>query len=277
MTPTATKINIPFNRPFVDGRVWEYIKEVVDRGKLSGDGPMCRSVEEQLRNLFSIKHALLTSSCTHGLEMATMVLNLGPGDEVIIPSFTFVSTANAILRGRGKPVFCEINERTATIDVEDLERRITKKTRAVIVVHYAGVAAEMDEICALARRHNIVVIEDAAQGVNAKYKGKFLGTIGDIGCFRPGELPPADPDELDACFCIGASMSVAYGLTLTQQSATARQTVSVLSESTFLHSGLPALANIVRNEGDATVCQDGWRLSHSYGLWVVSFHEIISS
>ena len=183
MTPTATKINIPFNRPFVDGRVWEYIKEVVDRGKLSGDGPMCRSVEQQLRNLFSIKHALLTSSCTHGLEMATMVLNLGPGDEVIIPSFTFVSTANAILRGRGKPVFCEINERTATIDVEDLERRITKKTRAVIVVHYAGVAAEMDEICALARRHNIVVIEDAAQGVNAKYKGKFLGTIGDIGSY----------------------------------------------------------------------------------------------
>ena len=183
MTPTATKINIPFNRPFVDGRVWEYIKEVVDRGKLSGDGPMCRSVEQQLRNLFSIKHALLTSSCTHGLEMATMVLNLGPGDEVIIPSFTFVSTANAILRGRGKPVFCEINERTATIDVEDLERRITKKTRAVIVVHYAGVAAEMDEICALARHHNIVVIEDAAQGVNAKYKGKFLGTIGDIGSY----------------------------------------------------------------------------------------------
>jgi dTDP-4-amino-4,6-dideoxygalactose transaminase len=183
ITQTDRKVNIPFNRPFVDHGVWEYIKEVIDRGKLSGDGPMCRTVEQQLRDLFSIKHALLTSSCTHGLEMATMVLNLQPGDEIIIPSFTFVSTANAILRGRGKPVFCEINERTATIDVNDLEQRITKKTKAIIVVHYAGVSAEMDEIRAIARQHNIVVIEDAAQGVNAKYKGKFLGTIGDIGSY----------------------------------------------------------------------------------------------
>jgi dTDP-4-amino-4,6-dideoxygalactose transaminase len=176
-------IKIPFNKPFVDDGVWKYIKEVIDRGKLSGDGPMCRSVEEQLERLFSPGRALLTSSCTHALEMAMMVLDLRPGDEVILPSFTFVSTANAILRVRAKPVFCEIDERTATIDTDDLRRRITKRTKAVIVVHYAGVAAAMDEIGLIAREHDLAVIEDAAQGVNAKYKGRFLGTIGMIGSY----------------------------------------------------------------------------------------------
>jgi dTDP-4-amino-4,6-dideoxygalactose transaminase len=144
---------------------------------------MCKSVEEQLRELFLVGHALLTTSCTHALEMGMMVLDLRPEDEVITPSFTFVSSANAILRGGGKPVFCDINERTCTIDAGDLERRITKKTRAIIPVHYAGVSAEMDEVCAIARQHNLIVVEDAAQGVNAKYRGKFLGTIGDIGTY----------------------------------------------------------------------------------------------
>ncbi|HTK81773.1 MAG TPA: dTDP-4-amino-4,6-dideoxygalactose transaminase [Bacteroidota bacterium] len=183
ISQAAPKVNIPFNKPYVDEDVFPYIREVIDRGKLSGDGPMCKTVEEQLREFFGIKHALLTSSCTHALEMATMTLNLQDGDEVITPSFTFVSTANAILRSGGKPVFCEIDGSTATIDPNDLERRITKRTKAVIVVHYAGVSAEMDAISELARRHNFSVIEDAAQGVNAKYKGKFLGTIGDIGSY----------------------------------------------------------------------------------------------
>lgn len=179
----TVKAKIPFNKPFVDNGVLDYIKQVIDSGKLSGDGPMCKSVELQLRELFSVQHALLASSCTHGLEMATMVLDLQPGDEVITPSFTFVSTANAILRGGGKPVFCEINEQTCTVDVNDIERRITNKTKAIIPIHYAGVAAEMDDICAIAKAHNLSVIEDAAQGVNAKYRGKFLGTIGDIGTY----------------------------------------------------------------------------------------------
>ncbi|MBI1804471.1 MAG: dTDP-4-amino-4,6-dideoxygalactose transaminase [Ignavibacteriae bacterium] len=176
-------MSIPVNKPFVDDRVLDYIKTVLDSGKLSGDGPMGKAVEAQLCELFSITHVLLTTSCTHALEMAMMMLDLQPDDEVITPSFTFVSTANAILHGGGKPVFCEINDRTLTIDVKDFERRITSKTRAVVVVHYAGVSAEMDEVMAIARARNMVVVEDAAQGVNAKYKGKFLGTIGDCGAY----------------------------------------------------------------------------------------------
>jgi dTDP-4-amino-4,6-dideoxygalactose transaminase len=180
---TVQKIHIPFNKPFVDNRVLEYIKSVIESGKIGGDGPMCKSVEAQLRELFTPKHVLLTTSCTHALEMAMMMLDLKPGDEVITPSFTFVSTANAIIRGGGKPVFCEINERSATIDVKDFERRITKRTKAVIPVHYAGVSAEMDEVLEVASAHRLVVVEDAAQGVNAKYKGKFLGTIGDAAAY----------------------------------------------------------------------------------------------
>ena len=180
---TTQKANIPLHKPHVDDRVFEYIREVLDRGKISGDGPMCRSVEEMMQKTFSIRHVLLTTSCTHALEMGMMMLDLQPGDEVIMPSFTFVSTANAVLRAGGRPVFCEINDRTCTIDVNDLERRITKRTRAIIPVHYAGVSAEMDEILAIARRHKLSVVEDAAQGVNARYKGKSLGAIGDAGAF----------------------------------------------------------------------------------------------
>lgn len=182
-TETSTRIDIPFNKPYVDGRVLENIKKVIATGKISGDGPMCKAVEAQMRQLFSVKHALLTTSCTHALETAMLMLSLQPGDEVITPSFTFVSTANAIIRGGGKPVFCEINDRTQTMDVKDFERRITKRTKAVIPVHYAGVSAEMDEILAIARAHHLTVVEDAAQGVNAKYKGKFLGTIGDASAY----------------------------------------------------------------------------------------------
>jgi len=130
-----------------------------------------------------IKQALLTTSCTHALEMGMMVVDLKPGDEVITPSFTFVSTANAIIRGGGRPVFCEINDRTLTMDIQDFEKRITKKTRGVIPVHYAGVSAEMDEILEIAKRHNLFVLEDAAQGVNAQYRGKYLGTMGNAGAY----------------------------------------------------------------------------------------------
>jgi dTDP-4-amino-4,6-dideoxygalactose transaminase len=177
------KSQIQFSTPYVDYRVLDYIKEVLDSGKLSGDGPMCRKVEKQISSLFGLKHVLLTTSCSHALEMATMILDLQPGDEVITPSFTFVSTANAIIRGGGKPVFCEINDRTLTLDPKDVEKRITSKTKAIIAVHYAGVAAEMDEIMEIAGRHKLSVIEDAAQGVGAQYRGRFLGGIGDTGAY----------------------------------------------------------------------------------------------
>lgn len=182
MTNVVTNtLSIPFNKPYVDRRVLDYISEVLESGKMSGDGPMCRTVEQQLRQIFQVKHAFLTTSCTHALEMGMMMLDLKPGDQVITPSFTFVSTANAIIRGGGKPIFCEINDRTLTIDPQDFERRITKRTCGVIPVHYAGVSAEMDDICDIAKANNLFVLEDSAQGVNAKYKGKFLGTIGDAG------------------------------------------------------------------------------------------------
>jgi dTDP-4-amino-4,6-dideoxygalactose transaminase len=144
---------------------------------------MCKRVEEQLRETFGVRHALLTTSCTHALELSVLLLDLKPGDEVITPSFTFVSAANAILLGGGKPVFCEIQEETLTLDPEDVERRITPRTRAIMPMHYAGVGADMNRIMDLARRRGLKVIEDAAQGVNAKYRGAFLGTIGDAGAY----------------------------------------------------------------------------------------------
>jgi len=180
---TEDKINIPFNKPFVDKKAIEQIKKVFISNKLSGDGAICKGVELQIEKLFDIKHTLLTTSCTHALEIAMMMLKLKPGDEVITPSFTFVSVANAILRAGGLPVFCDIDKTTLTVDVKDFERKISKRTRAIVPVHYGGVAADMDEILKIANKHNIVVIEDAAQGVNARYKGKFLGTIGHMGAY----------------------------------------------------------------------------------------------
>jgi dTDP-4-amino-4,6-dideoxygalactose transaminase len=174
---------IPFNRPYTGKRSLEYMSNVVASGKMSGDGQVCKSVESLLESMFGTSRALLTSSCTHALEMSMMLLGLRPGDEVIVPSFTFVSTANAVLSGGGKPVFCEIDGRTQTMDPRDVERRLSPRTRAIIPVHYAGVAAEMDGIMELARAKKLTVVEDAAQGVNAAYKGKFLGTIGDIGTY----------------------------------------------------------------------------------------------
>jgi len=180
---TVQKIQIPLNKPYVNDSVLDYIKKVLDSGKLGGDGAMCKAVEQQICQLFSVRHVLLTTSCTHALEMAMMMLYLQPGDEVITPSFTFVSTANAIIRAGGKPIFCDIEDLTCTIDITDFERKITKKTRAVIPVHYAGISPDMDEINRIAAAHKIIVVEDAAQGVNAKYKGRYLGTIGDIGAY----------------------------------------------------------------------------------------------
>ena len=175
--------NIPFNRPFLGAGTMGALKKAVESGRLAGDGAIGKGVERKIEKLFSIRRALLTTSGTHALEMAMMLLDLRSGDEVILPSFTFVSTANAVLRAGGKPVFCEVTEETLTMDPEDLARRITGRTRAIIPVHYAGVAAEMDSILRLAKARHLKVIEDAAQGVNARYKGKFLGTIGDAGCY----------------------------------------------------------------------------------------------
>jgi dTDP-4-amino-4,6-dideoxygalactose transaminase len=151
-------------------------------GRLAGDGPFCRRVETRLAERLGATRVLLTTSCTHALELALLALGIGPGQEVICPSFTFVSTANAILRVGARPVFAEIDDRTLGLDPEDVERRLTRRTVALLPVHYGGTAPEMGQLLALARARGLRVVEDAAQGLGATYEGRALGTLADGGC-----------------------------------------------------------------------------------------------
>jgi dTDP-4-amino-4,6-dideoxygalactose transaminase len=176
-------MNIPFHKPFYDGSDEAALLASLRSGKIVGDGESTRKASERLADVLGTKHVLLTTSCTHALELAMMALDLKPGDEVIVPSFTFVSSTNCILRSGGKVVFAEILPDTLTMDPRDVEHRITPRTRAIIPVVYAGVAPPMDDLLQIARKHSMTVVEDAAQGVGASYRGRPLGTIGDIGCF----------------------------------------------------------------------------------------------
>ena len=174
---------IDFNRaPFV-GKELEYMKQAIDNAKLCGDGPFTKKCSALMQEVFKVNHVLLTTSCTHALEMAAFLCDLQPGDEVIMPAYTFVSTADAFVLQGAKIVFVDVNPRTMNLDETKIEAAITDRTRVIVPVHYAGVACEMDAIMELAARYNLKVVEDAAQGVNAYYKGKALGTIGDFGCF----------------------------------------------------------------------------------------------
>ena len=177
------KLNIPFNKPYITGREKEYILKSLNNGKTCGDGKFTKEVNRFMMEKFNAYKALMTTSCTHAIELGSMLIDLKPGDEVIVPSYTFVSTVNPILLRGATPVFAEIREDTLNIDPDDIERKITKNTKAIFPVHYAGIACDMDRIMEIAKEHNLYVVEDAAQGVNAKYKGQFLGTIGDIGCY----------------------------------------------------------------------------------------------
>ena len=152
-------------------------------GRIAGDGPFCRKVESRLAELLSIPRVLLTTSCTHALELALLALGVGPGDEVVCPSFTFVSTANAILRVGARPVFADIEDLTLGLDPSDVEARLTPRTAAILPVHYAGMAPDMESLLDIASRRRLHVIEDAAQGLAATYHGRPLGTLGDAGCF----------------------------------------------------------------------------------------------
>ncbi|WP_433751346.1 dTDP-4-amino-4,6-dideoxygalactose transaminase [Falsibacillus pallidus] len=173
---------IPFNVPLVTGRERTYVEQVISSGKFSGDQPFTKKCSEWLEQKLGCQKALLTPSCTHSLEMAAILANIGEGDEVIMPSFTFVSTANAFVLRGAKIVFVDIEPQTMNIDAALIEKAITERTKAIVVVHYGGVSCEMETIMALASRHSLLVIEDAAQALMAEYKGKPLGTIGDIGC-----------------------------------------------------------------------------------------------
>ncbi len=174
---------IPFNRPYLTGRELSYIAEAHLNGQLAGDGQFTKRCQRWLEELGGSKKALLTHSCTAALEMAAILCDLQPGDEVIMPSYTFVSTANAFVLRGAVPVFVDIRIDTLNIDETKIEAAITPRTKAIVPVHYAGVACEMDTIMDIARRHGLYVVEDAAQGCMASYKGRQLGTIGDLGCF----------------------------------------------------------------------------------------------
>jgi dTDP-4-amino-4,6-dideoxygalactose transaminase len=171
----------PFNKPYMTGKELEYIVEAKAGNMLAGDGPFTKRCHGWLEKHTGCNKALLTHSCTAALEMMALLLDIQPGDEVILPSFTFVSTANAFVLRGGIPVFVDIRPDTLNLDERLIEAAITPRTRAIVPVHYAGVACEMDTILDIARRHGLRVVEDAAQGVMARYKGRPLGAIGDLG------------------------------------------------------------------------------------------------
>ena len=178
------RVRISFNRPPFVGKETEYIKEAVEKnGMICGDGPFTKICSQWMKERFQTKNVLLSTSCTHALEMAAFLADIQPGDEVIMPSYTFVSTADAFVLRGATCVFVDIRPDTMNIDETKIEEAITEKTKAIVPVHYAGVSCAMDEIMAIAKKYNLKVVEDAAQGVNAFYKGKALGTIGDFGCY----------------------------------------------------------------------------------------------
>lgn len=176
-------MNIPFNKPYMTGRELWYIAQAHTNGHLAGDGIFTKKCHEWLEERTGAHKALLTHSCTAALEMAAILADIQPGDEVIMPSYTFVSTANAFVLRGGVPVFVDIRPDTLNIDETLIEAAITPKTKAIVPVHYAGVACEMDVIMDIAQRHGLLVIEDAAQGIMSTYKGRPLGSIGHLGAY----------------------------------------------------------------------------------------------
>jgi dTDP-4-amino-4,6-dideoxygalactose transaminase len=200
--------SIPFNRPSLTGNEHRYIDEAIAAGQISGDGPFTKRCNHLLQSEIGVAKVLLTTSCTHALEMAALLLNTEPGDEVIVPSFTFVSTINAFILRGARPVFIDIRPDTLNLDERELERLITPRTRAVVLVHYAGVGCEMDAIMDVAARRNLVVVEDNAHGLFGKYKRRPLGSFGALAtlsfhetknfiCGEGGALVINDPHYIE--------------------------------------------------------------------------------
>jgi dTDP-4-amino-4,6-dideoxygalactose transaminase len=200
----ADNIRVDFNKPSLMGNELAYIQEALENRHISGDGSFTKRAQEYLQQALGVPRALLATNCTHALEMAALLLDIQPGDEVIVPSFTFVSTINAFVLRGAKPVFIDIRPDTLNLDETRLEALITPRTRAILPVHYAGVGCEMDTILAVANKHDIPVVEDNAHGLFGKYKGRFLGTFGalatqsfhetkNITCGEGGALLINDP------------------------------------------------------------------------------------
>jgi dTDP-4-amino-4,6-dideoxygalactose transaminase len=174
---------VSLHSPSITDRERAVVDDVVSSGQLKGGGTYDRRCGELLETAFDAPNALMTTSCTHALEMVALLLNIGPGDEVVLPSYTFSSTATAFLRQGATLTFCDIDPETLTIDPEQFAELVSTETVAVVPVHYAGVACEMDRLCAIAEEYDVAVVEDAAQAINASYDGDYLGTIGDFGCY----------------------------------------------------------------------------------------------
>ncbi|MCK4725767.1 MAG: dTDP-4-amino-4,6-dideoxygalactose transaminase, partial [Anaerolineales bacterium] len=200
--------SIPFNKVFISGNELQYIEQSIANSHVSGDGPFTLRCHTLLNTYFCSPKSLLTTSCTHALEISAMLLDIKPGDEIVIPAFTFVSTVNAFVRQGAKPIFVDIRPDTLNIDESLLEQNITQRTRAIIAVHYAGVGCEMDEVQGIARKYDIPVIEDNAHGMFGRYRGQKLGTFGivsalsfhetkNISCGEGGALIINDPRYIE--------------------------------------------------------------------------------
>src|SRR5262245_14418305 len=174
---------IPFNKPFIVGKELYYVAQSVLQGQISGDGPFTKKVQQFLQDTFGAHQVLLTASCTAALDLAAILSGVKEGDEVILPSYTFSSTANAFVLRGARLVFVDCRPDTLNIDENQIEGGITEHTRVIAPVHYAGVGCEMDTILDLARKYQLMIVEDAAQGVNSRYRGRYLGTLGDIGTY----------------------------------------------------------------------------------------------
>ena len=207
------KISIPFNRPCLAGNEYRYMAEAIANGHASGDGPFTRRCHELLERELGVRKVLLTTSCTHALEMAAILLNCGPEDEIILPSFTFVSTANAFALRGAKIVFSDIRPDTLNLEESRLEKLITSRTKAIVPVHYAGVPCEMDVIGSLAKRHGVAIVEDNAHALFARYKGKITGTFGSLAtqsfhetknvtCGEGGALMVNDPELVERALIV---------------------------------------------------------------------------
>jgi dTDP-4-amino-4,6-dideoxygalactose transaminase len=201
---TSPNLAIPFNRSSLQGPELAYIAKALESGQIAGDQTFSRKCQDLLKQVLDVHRVLVTTSCTHALEMAALLLDLQPGDEVIVPDFTFVSTANAFVLRGATPVFADIRPDTLNLDEARLESRITPRTRAIVPVHYAGIGCEMDAILDIARRHGIPVVEDNAHGLFGKYRGRWLGSLGalatqsfhetkNITCGEGGALLINDP------------------------------------------------------------------------------------
>ena len=177
-----TELRVDFNRPVIVGREMEYMSEAIANAHISGDGPFTKKCHALLQDALGVPKALLTTSCTHALEMAAILLNVQDGDEVIVPDFTFVSTVNAFVLRGARPIFLDIRPDTLNMDESKLEAAITPRTKAILPVHYAGVGCEMDIVMDVARRYNIAVVEDNAHGLFGKFKEQYLGTFGVMAC-----------------------------------------------------------------------------------------------